>query len=71
MNLILFYEQIKINCQSNYIYAIDKFYLWLRYMYKNFLDQCSKGGAGYGPKGAQGMGYSGQMTEDRFLVSVF
>jgi len=29
-----FYEQIKKNCQSNYIYAIDKFYLWMIFNYK-------------------------------------
>ena len=35
MNLnYFFYEPIKKNCQSNYIYATDKFYLWMIINYK-------------------------------------
>lgn len=31
------YDQIKINCQSNFIYVIDKFFLWIGLIYKNSL----------------------------------
>jgi hypothetical protein len=29
-----FYGGLGKNCQSNYIYAIHKFYLWMKYKYK-------------------------------------
>jgi hypothetical protein len=42
------YEQIIKNCQSNYIYAIDKLFLWVGLMYKKCLGKSGKGtGVGY------------------------